>query len=139
MRKLFRIIVDYSKCLAEMIQFSNYDWATGDIAQDHFPVKGKGKVKLNIELVHYNIHYGKSIESDDTVQDMERRGLRSATLPELLGFGSAYPDKQREFRKVALGSVWRYRFGRRYVACLCSFGSGRKLGLSSCRFAAVRK
>jgi hypothetical protein len=81
------------------------------------------------------------------LKEFEARGLRAATLPELLAFGATYPEKQREFPIVALRSVWQNRDGLRCVPCLDRDGSKRMLGLrwlgrrwlDDCRFAAVRK
>lgn len=122
----FHIVVDYSKSLADMILAGAYDWVNSDITSEHFPVKGKGKVELNPELVHY----GQGMSSDEIVQDMDKRGLRPGTLAELLAFGAKYPDKQREFPIVALGSVWQVRDGNRFVAFLHSNDSKRKLFLN---------
>lgn len=145
MGDVFPVIVNCSKSLDEMIKAGNYDWVNWDISEKHFPVQGQGQTELNIEL----IHYGKHMESDDVVRDLEGYGLRPATLSELLAFGAAYPNKQREFPIVALGSVWRSWSGSglRCVLCLRGGGSGRELGLyvwgsgwrGGCRFAAVRK
>ncbi|MDP2856155.1 MAG: hypothetical protein Q8N90_03525 [bacterium] len=141
---VFHIVVNHAESLAQMITVGNYDWGVNSsISEKNFPVKGKGQVELNVELVHY----GKSMNSDNIVQNMASRGLRPATLSELLAFGAAYPDKQRESPIVAFGSVWLRWSGREYVACLCGSDSGR--GLDLCvwygvwdghfRFLAVRK
>ena len=126
LQNIFRIVVDYSKSLAEMIRAGNYNDVDDDITGSHFPVKGQGNVELEVEIVHYD----KSMTSEDIVRDMESRGLRSATLPELLAFGAFFPDKQREFLIMALGSVWRERNVIRFVACLDSGSSERKLTLA---------
>jgi len=126
-----------------MIQAGNYNWINSDITDKHFPVKGSGKVELNPEL----IHYGKLISSDEIIQDLDQRGLRPATLAELLAFGEKYPDEQRKYPIVALGSVWQHWGGNRYVACLGCFESERELNLHYCggdwfenyRFLAFRK
>jgi len=122
----FHIVVDYARSLSEMISAGAYDWVNSDITSEHFPVKGEGRVELVPELVHY----GKSMSSDDIIRDMDKRGLRPATLPELLAYGEKNPEKQREFPIVALDSVGRGRRGYRCVACLCCGGSARGLGLS---------
>lgn len=140
---VFHIVVNHAESLAQMITVGNYDWVNSNISEKNFPVKGKGQVELNVELVHY----GKSMNSGNIVQDMASRGLRPAILPELLAFGAAYPDKQREFPIVAFGSVWRSWGGGRYVAYLDRVGSERSLFLDlwlgdwfgSHRFLAVRK
>jgi hypothetical protein len=68
-------------------------------------------------------------------------------LPELLAFGEKYPDVQREFPVVALGSAWRDSVGNRHVPYLVRHAGRRLLYLywlgcewdSGYRFAAVRK
>ena len=139
----FKVTVDYSKTLEQMIADGKYDWKNSDIKAKNFPLNGQGTTAVNIELVHFN----RNIESDTALAELDKMGLRPATLPELLAFGAKYPDKQREFPIVALGSVWRSLNGDRYVACLCCDGSKRFLRLfwledgwaAFCRFAAVRK
>lgn len=121
----FHIIVDYAKTLDEMIRAGAYDWVNSNITSEYFPVKGEGRVELNAELVHY----GKFMSSDSIVQDMGSHGLRPGTLAELLAFGGKYPEKQREFPIVALGSVWRDWHGDRFVAFLHCYESRRELDL----------
>lgn len=142
-RNTFHIIVDYSQSLADMIKVGKYDGVNSDITAEHFPINQKEKVELDAELVHY----GRNMESDAVIADLDSKGMRPATLPELLAFGAKYPDKQREFPIIALGSVWLYRDDYRYVAYLDRIGSGRRLRLAwyddvwgvHCRFLAVRK
>jgi len=124
-KKVFPVIVDYSKSLAEMIRAGNYDWVNSNITVKHFPIQGQGQVELDIELVHYD----RAMSSEDVIHDLDQRGLRPATLLELLAFGAKYPEKQREFPIVALGSVWRYCRGDRCVVSLRSFDFGRGLDL----------
>ncbi len=65
----------------------------------------------------------------------------------LLALGAEYPDLQKEFPIVALGSVWRDLGGRRLVAYLAYWRSKRSLGLrwvgldwgGPCRFLAASK
>lgn len=78
---------------------------------------------------------------------MAKDGKRPATLRELLAFGEANPELQREFPIIALGSVWVYRRGDRRVVCLGRYGSERRLRLdwyeycwlACCRFLIVGK
>lgn len=87
------------------------------------------------------------MESKEVLRELDKRGLRSAELPELLAFGTAHPEKQREFQIVALASAWRHWYGDRHVAYLASITGERDLNLywwnfwwsSDFRFAAVRK
>lgn len=135
------ITVDYGLSFVEMIAAGGYDWKNGDITEERFPVKGIGKVERDVELVHY----GYDISSEDAVKDLAKRGLRPATIEELLAFGTKYPDLQRKFPIVALGSSARVSVFR-YVPCLCGSDARRDLYLywcgddwdGCCRFLAVR-
>ena len=126
-----------------MIATGKYDWVHSDITHEHFSITGKGAVELELKLIHLE----KSMSTDNVLKELDRRGYRLATLPELLAFGAKFPEKQREFPIVALGSVWTISGGDRYVSCLYEGGSGRGLNLDwcddgwdgFCRFLAVRK
>ena len=122
---LLTVTVDYSRSLAQMIAAGKYDWVNDDITEKHFPMKGNGKVELNLELAHFN----KYISSDDAIAELKKRGLRPATLWELLAFGAKFPETQREFPIVALGSVWRDLDGDRNVPYLWGHADERSLGL----------
>ncbi len=139
----FPIAVDYSMTLADMIKTGKYDQAYPDVTQEHFPVAGEGTIELKAEL----IHFGKTMNTVNVLKELDRREYRPATLQELLAFGAKYPEKQREFPIIALGSVWTYSGGSRIVPCLDGDDSRRRLRLDwygrdwsgSCRFLAFRK
>src|SRR3989344_3384441 len=109
-----------------MIANGKYDYANSDITSGNFPMTGNGKQEAVVELVHF----GRDMASEAVLKEFEARGLRAATLPELLAFGATYPEKQREFPIVALGSVWQSRSGDRYVPDLDRHGSRRRLNLN---------
>lgn len=142
-RNIFRVTVDYTQSLAEMIAAGKYDWINPDITADNFPISGNDQVEVNLELIHFN----RTMESDDVLKELDKAGLRPATIAELLAFGIKYPEKQREFPVVALGSIWQGRGGDRDVPGLWSLSDVRSLSLSwfesrwdeDCRFAAARK
>jgi hypothetical protein len=131
---VFPITVDYNHSLADMIKAGNYDWVNSDINSKHFPVKGKGKHELEAVLFHFDRY----IESEEAIAEMDKQGYRPGKVEELLALGEKYPDLQKEFPIVALGSVWRGRHGRRHVACLFWPDRGRDLGLDwfDCRWSA---
>lgn len=143
MKRLFPVIVDYSKPLIEMIGDGNYAAVNPDILESHFSIHGQSNVVIIIELVYYH----KMMKSEDIIQDIESCSLRPATLPELLAFGTAYPEKQCKYPIVAMGSVWKRKDGSCYVTCLDNLGCERGVGLDvwegkwsgDYRFATVRK
>jgi hypothetical protein len=141
--EVFKVVVDYSQTLADMIAAGKYDWVNSDITQEHFPVKGEGKVESELVLVHLN----RTASTEEVLKELDNRGLQPATIAELLAFGAKYPDKQKEFPIIALGSVWQPPHGHRLVAYLHEHASDRHLYLfwyergwpGSSRFLASRK
>lgn len=139
----YLVTVDYAKSLPDMIKAGNYGYANEDITDKNFPTQGKGAVDLEIVLVYF----GKDMDSNDVLSELDKLGFRAAILPELLAFGETHPEVQREFPIIALGSFWADRDGNRFVPCLGRWRGKRGLGLSwfesrwsgYCRFAAVRK
>ncbi|MDO8240671.1 MAG: hypothetical protein Q7T51_01685 [Candidatus Moranbacteria bacterium] len=140
---VYTITVDYATSVDELVKLGKYDWANDNITQKNFPTTRTGKADIEIELIHFD----RSISSEKALEEMDRMGYRAAEVHELLAFGVKYPDVQREFPVVALGSVWQDPDGLRDVACLRRDASDRFLSLrafgrdwtGACRFAAVRK
>lgn len=141
----YPITVDYGRSVEDGVKTGRYDWSCSDITTRNFPTPAnlKGTVEVTVELIPFN----RTISSDNVLRELDRRGYRPAELQELLAFGEKYPDVQRQFPVVALGSVWQDPDGGRSVPCLFGDGSGRDLGLGwiggdwsgICRFVAVRK
>lgn len=140
----YDVVVIRDRSLAEMIKAGNYEQVNNNITEKHFPVEGKGEHEIGIALFHFN----QSIDSADVIAEMENQGYRPATIDELLALGENCPDLQREFRIIALGSVWRRNLsGIHYVISLWHRSGRRSLFLvwfvsswhADDRFAAVRK
>ena len=140
---VYPITVDYGLSLEQMIATGRYDWVNSDITSEHYPIVGTGTVALEGQLVHY----GRNMSSEAVLADLDQKGLRPATMAELLAFGAKYPELQRQFPIVELGSVWPYPLGDRSVGYLARVGRGRRLRLvwfaddwgASYRFLAFRK
>ncbi len=139
----FYAIVNRDLSLAEAISAGHYDWVNPDIVGAKWtPSLGSGSKEARYEV----LHFGRNIESDDAEAEIKRdeRGLHSADLTETLAFGAKFPEEQRKYPVVGLGSVAEVGGGRR-VACLRRGGSERYLDLGgrggrwggSCRFLAV--
>ena len=152
---IFAVEVNYDQTVGEMIKAGKYDWKNFDINSQNFPVNHRQRGEMDIYLVHFD----RLMEFEGVIPELDKLGLRPGELPELLAFGAKYPDVQRRFPIVALGSVWLRRFpivafgsvwrnpvGDRLVPYLCRRASERDLGLfwfvgtwpDFCRFAAVR-
>ena len=138
--------VDHSKTLEQMIADGHYDWVNSDINPERFPVKGEGVEELEWKEFHFDF----DIESDDAKTRIETADTGNPWIParieHLLAYGTKFPDNQRQYPIVGLGSVGGVDGGR-CVPCLSGSVSGRDLGLSrwdgrwgrGCRFLAVRK
>lgn len=142
----FRFEVDYGMSLNKMISAGNYDWKNNDITVARFPVKGEGKVEFEAKLFHFN----RSISSEVAVTHIKdvdpQNPWEPAKTEHTLAFGVKYPQLQREYPIIGLGSVAEVGFDRR-VLYLDRDGSRRRLRLiywvgdwnSDYRFLAVRK
>jgi len=143
--EIYKVVVDYSATLAEMIKAGKYDWFNDDITDKHFPIQGTGKNEVELVLVHLN----RNATTKEVLEHLNGQGLEPAKIEHLLAFGSTYPELQRQFPIIALGSVWVDSHGYRYYPSLYSFDSKRRLSLywrgdgghwgDACRFLAVRK
>ena len=139
----YLVTVNYDLSVKDAVKAGKYDWTKDDITTKHFPSKRVGIAEQKIILVHFN----RDIKVDEAIRELDKMGFRPAELPELLALGAKYPDIQRDFPVIALGSVWRNPDGDRYCAYLCGLGSVRSLNLNwfagwwrdFCRFAAVSK
>ena len=127
--------------IEELVKQGKYGYANPDITDDNF--KSDEMHQTEIILRHFN----NDMSTDAVLKALDEEGLKPATMSELLEFGSRYPDLQKQFPIVALGSVWLSRNGGRYVGYLDFYVGQRSLGLrwigngwrGICRFAAVRK
>ena len=140
---IFPVAVNYELSVEAAIDAGSYQAVHGDITSKNFPSQRSGQAELEMVLIRYEHR----MKSENVVEELDKEGLRPAELPELLAFGAKYPDVQRKFSVVGLGSVWKDRKGYRNVPCLYEASEGRYLDLhwwddgwySYSRFAALRK
>jgi hypothetical protein len=142
-REEFPLTVNYDLSAEAAIEAGAYQAVNEAITSKNFPSKRSGQAELAMVLVRFDHR----MSSPDVVRELEQEGLRAAELSELLAFGASYPEVQRKFSVVGLGSVWRDRKGYGNVPCLYAASEGRYLDLhwwddgwySYSRFAAVPK
>lgn len=139
------LVVNYSRSLKDSIKAGGYDWVNSDITEEHFPAEKQEKGKKEQSFSLY--HFGKDAESDWVIVQMDKDGKRPATIRELLVYGEKFPETQRQFPIIELGSVWVRCGGNCDYAYLDSSSGGRDLDLNwygfrwhdYCRFLAVGK
>jgi hypothetical protein len=142
----FRLIVNYGQSLDTMIANGHYDWKNDSITSKRFPPKGEGVVEFEARIFHFD----RSIESKDAITAIEAADTENlwhaGLIEHLLTFGAKFPEEQRKYPIIALGSVAEIG-GRRSVPELWEDRAERRLSLvwfddrwrESCRFLAVRK
>jgi len=140
---VFTVSVNYDLPLAAAVDAGNYAGVNSSITSQNFPSTRHGQAEVDIILVRFD----RRMTSEEVLNGLDKDGLRAAELPEFLAFGAQYPELQRQFSIVGLGSVWKDRKGYRNVPCLYEASEARYLDLhwwddgwySYSRFAAIRK
>jgi len=146
--RIFPVTVNSELSRLEMITAGQYDEVHADVSSKQFLNTSCNETKVEIQL----IHFGKHMDSDEVLQQLEQLGLRPATLAELLAFGAMYFNKQKKYDIAALGSTWLIDQDNQGVTYLtaCRTAAGRVIRIvdlvwtprkweSDFRFAAVAK
>jgi hypothetical protein len=143
---VFRLTVDYGQSLERMIDAGQYDWKNDDITTKRFPTTEKGIVEFEGRYFHFN----QNISSESAVEEIESADTANpwspAKIEHLLSHGKTFPEEQRKFPIIGLGSV-AWIGGGRGVPALREVDSKRNLSLNwsgygwlpISRFLAVRK
>lgn len=141
-KNVYSLTVDYSCSIEDAVKAGNYDWKNRDINSRNFPTKKSGIAEVDVELLHFN----RDMSMEEVLAELDKRGLRPAELHELLKLEEKFPNLQRKFPIIALGSVWRSPGGARGCPYLGRVRFKRGLNLTwigsswdGCRFAAIRK
>lgn len=141
------LAVDYSMSLNAMIAAGNYDYRNGDISGEWFAIYGAGIVNFEAKLVFPNRNIS-SADVEAQIRALDGTNLwRPGKIQHLLSFGAKFPEEQRRYPIVGLGSVVRIG-GVSHAPYLDGDGLVRSLRLdflrdagwnANCRFLAVRK
>lgn len=142
-RSAFHLLVNHDRSVEDGVRAGHYDWSNSNITSSHFPSNRKGSEEVDVHLVHFN----QVMSTDQVLAELDKVGLKPADHNHALAFGEKFPDVQRQFPIVFLGSSWRGPVGGHDCVCLDRDGAGRGLGLrwidgdwgGRCRFAAVSK
>jgi hypothetical protein len=118
--KAINVIPDLS--LTERID--KYCWFDSDLDEKMFPHDPTTVGEWEWKLVHID----RDISSEDAKSAVEVDGWSPAKAEHLLTFGAMFPEEQRKYPIVALGSVGEPD-GRRLVLILDTDDSGRHLDL----------
>lgn len=108
---VYKVIIDYSKSLAEMISLGKYGLiSNGNINDEHFHIQGTGINEIELLLVKEKETGIKNFKASTpfVLEQLDEEGLMPAKIEHLLALGAAYPEIQRKFQIFSLGSVWDY-------------------------------
>lgn len=108
----FLVSVDYSLSIEEMTKsIRRYGWIHSKVTNENFPIEGNRKQEVELQLI--KLKHKSSTE--EILDEMKSRGLRAATLAELLAFDAKFPNMAMSFYVVALGSIWYSPDGYSYA------------------------
>lgn len=124
--KHFSVIADFNLSLVSMISAGEYDIVNLEIKHFNFCKKRKG-----VENVDFVVKYFNQISVEKSFNELDKEGLRPATIQELLVFGAEHLKGQVSYPKhdcfVALGSIGCIS-GNDAVAFIKRDNFGRQLG-----------
>ncbi len=103
MSTFYPIVVDYDMAVKEAVRVGSYDYVDKFIPLEDFPIEKKGKEELVVELIYLDSW----LSTEEALKEIDRIGYRPVNFMELLAFGARYPEVQREFTVVALGSMYK--------------------------------
>jgi hypothetical protein len=99
------LVVDCERSLEEMMTAGRYD-RRDDITPKNFPITCTGKDEWEFDIVHPNRDISTSEAHKETAKDSDPNNpWMDAKIEHLLIYGEAFPEAQRKFFIVALGSV----------------------------------
>ena len=139
---IFRLTVDYRQSWEEMIAAGRYDWVHDNITSEHFPVTGDGIIEFEARYFIFN----NFTSSEEVTRRIEATAWSRAKIEHMLSHGKTFPQEQREFPIVGLGSIATIN-GKNRTPVFIHPVSERYLSLDSvdtdwypvCRFLSVRK
>lgn len=126
----------------DRIKRGNYGWRNSDLTEKKFPVTAEQVGDWEWKLFHFN----RDISSEEAIRLMKEDSYDAGQIGHILAFGEKYPEEQRKFPIIGLGSVAEVGL-RRVVPGLWDGNGERRLSLlwfgvgwhRRCRFLGVRR
>lgn len=138
--------VDYRLTFKQMFAACNFSSSEPIVRERNFPIPvdlNRRFETLTVKLFHFN----RSVHAEDAVFTMEKNGYRPAKIAELFAFSKTYPDLQKKFPIIALGSITEDRNGNHCSPFISGSRKTNQIGVfwngsgcyPFCRFLAVKK
>lgn len=139
----YTVTIGGYKSLEEAINAGNYGYYSPDIISEHFSLSEGDEKNVEVALIHRDKLEQSQLLIDEFVTSGEYRNI---TTEETLALGAQYPELQRKFPIIALGTVAQID-GAWRVLVLHECSGERRLILDwsadtwiqDCHFAFVRK
>lgn len=125
---VFTLEVNYDQSVEAALKAGKYAWPSEHITSQNFPPTRRGTDVVQLHLVHFH----KEIRFNGVIGELDKQGLRPATIEELLAFGAnpGTQDLQRQFSILATGSFWYDSHYNRQVPFLGGVKRSRSVNLS---------
>lgn len=85
----------------DRITRGQYGWRNSDLTEKRFPVTAEQVGDWEWKLFHFD----RDISSEDAIRLMKEDGYDAGQIGHILTFGEKYPDEQRKYPIIGLGSV----------------------------------
>lgn len=95
----FKIEVDYTKSLQEMVFEGDYNWVDQNIIECSWIVERQGPTEVEVDVEYFRHSNASLVEVLDSIT---KEGLRPANFQELCAFAVAFPNEQRHFSIFSL-------------------------------------
>ncbi|MBA3841703.1 MAG: hypothetical protein H0X39_03635 [Actinobacteria bacterium] len=102
--ELYTVMIDYGQPLAQLIAAGDYDHVNRHITEASWPVQRGDPALRELTLVHLSA----VTSTDNLLHTLDELEVRSGEIEELLAFGAAYPQAQRQSPIVAVGALDPY-------------------------------
>lgn len=141
----YLVSMDYGGSIEDLVRAGNYSRANSEINSQNFPTDQGGSRELTMTLIRLEPRTRTPLST--LVAEQEKKGLRAATISELLFLGKTYPELPGSLSIVGLGSYKNYmtityqdfgmspdgkvemRYVQRFYPCLVSGLFGRSVTL----------
>ncbi|MFH0840557.1 MAG: hypothetical protein V1865_01020 [bacterium] len=101
----YQVSIDYDESLEEMIEDGDYSYVSDKHYINTCDKPNSGESKVNLQKIYFREGW---YSNSNIKKWMGYNDLRPANIAELLAFGEAYPDEQREDNIIAIGSSCGY-------------------------------
>lgn len=118
------LTVEPELAFEDRIKRGNYSWRNSNLTQKRFPVTAEQVGDWEWELFHSD----RDMSSEKVIRLMKENGYDAGQIGHILTFGEKYPEEQRKYPIIGLGSVIRVVLNRGFPGLWSDRGE-RKLSL----------